>query len=156
MAKVNSLSLDLETFSSVDLSKCGVYKYAESPDFEILLFGYSVDNGEVRTIDLAQGEKIPQEIIDALVSDEAIKWAYNANFERVCLSRYLRDLGINLDPFHDTHPLSQKCSRFLNPESWYCSMVWAATMGLSLSLKGVGAVLKLSSNIFLYHAPQPR
>ena len=143
MAKVNSLSLDLETFSSVDLSKCGVYKYAESPDFEILLFGYSVDNGEVRTIDLAQGEKIPQEIIDALVSDEAIKWAYNANFERVCLSRYLRDLGINLDPFHDTHPLSQKCSRFLNPESWYCSMVWAATMGLPLSLKGVGAVLKL-------------
>lgn len=143
MAKVNSLSLDLETFSSVDLSKCGVYKYAESPDFEILLFGYSVDNGEVRTIDLAQGEKIPQEIIDALVSDEAIKWAYNANFERVCLSRYLRDLGINLDPFHDTHPLSQKCSHFLNPESWYCSMVWAATMGLPLSLKGAGAVLKL-------------
>ncbi len=94
MAKVNSLSLDLETFSSVDLSKCGVYKYAESPDFEILLFGYSVDNGEVRTIDLAQGEKIPQVIIDALVSDEVIKWAFNANFERVCLSRYLRDLGI--------------------------------------------------------------
>ena len=83
MAKVNSLSLDLETFSSVDLSKCGVYKYAESPDFEILLFGYSVDNGEVRTIDLAQGEKIPQEIIDALVSDEVIKWAFNANFERL-------------------------------------------------------------------------
>jgi len=80
MAKVNSLSLDLETFSSVDLSKCGVYKYAESPDFEILLFGYSVDNGEVRTIDLAQGEKIPQEIIDALVSDEVIKWAFNAKF----------------------------------------------------------------------------
>ena len=143
MAKVNSLSLDLETFSSVDLSKCGVYKYAESPDFEILLFGYSVDNGEVRTIDLAQGEKIPQEIIDALVSDEVIKWAFNANFERVCLSRYLRDLGISLNPFHDNHPLSTGCARFLNPKGWKCSMVWAATMGLPLSLKGVGAVLKL-------------
>ena len=84
MAKVNSLSLDLETFSSVDLSKCGVYKYAESPDFEILLFGYSVDNGEVRTIDLAQGEKIPQEIIDALVSDRS----HQMGIQRELLNAY--------------------------------------------------------------------
>ena len=143
MAKVNSLSLDLETFSSIDLSKCGVYKYASSPDFEILLFGYSIDSGEVRTIDLAQGETIPQEIIDALVSDGVVKWAYNANFERVCLSRYLHDLGISLDPFHDNHPLSTVMTQFLNPESWRCSMIWSATMGLPLSLEGVGSVLGL-------------
>jgi DNA polymerase len=143
MAKVNSLSLDLETFSSIDLSKCGVYKYASSPDFEILLFGYSIDSGEVRTIDLAQGETIPQEIIDALVSDGVVKWAYNANFERVCLSRYLHDLGISLDPFHDNHLLSTEMAQFLNPESWRCSMIWSATMGLPLSLEGVGSVLGL-------------
>ena len=143
MAKVNSLSLDLETFSSIDLSKCGVYKYASSPDFEILLFGYSIDSGEVRTIDLAQGETIPQEIIDALVSDGVVKWAYNANFERVCLSRYLHDLGISLDPFHDNHPLSTVMTQFLNPESWRCSMIWSATMGLPLSLEGAGSVLGL-------------
>ncbi|WOC33681.1 DNA polymerase [Caproicibacterium argilliputei] len=140
---MNSLSLDLETFSSIDLSKCGVYKYASSPDFEILLFGYSIDSGEVRTIDLAQGETIPQEIIDALVSDGVVKWAYNANFERVCLSRYLHDLGISLDPFHDNHPLSTVMTQFLNPESWRCSMIWSATMGLPLSLEGAGSVLGL-------------
>lgn len=140
---MQTLSIDLETFSDVDLNKCGVYKYAESPNFEILLFGYAVDGGEVQVIDLAQGEIIPQEIIDALTDDTVIKWAFNANFERVCLSRYLSDRGISLDPFHDNHPLSTECVRFLNPESWRCSMVWAATLGLPLSLKGVGAVLKL-------------
>ena len=134
---------DIETYSDVNLSKCGVYKYAESPDFEILLFGYSVDGSEVTVIDLAQGERLPQEIIDALTDDTVIKWAFNANFERVCLSRYLRDLGVSLDPFHDNHPLSTECARFLNPESWRCSMVWAATMGLPLSLEGVGSVLGL-------------
>ena len=140
---MQTLSIDIETYSDVNLSKCGVYKYAESPDFEILLFGYSVDGSDVTVIDLAQGERLPQEIIDALTDDAVIKWAFNANFERVCLSRYLRDLGVNLDPFHDKHPLSTECARFLNPESWRCSMVWAATMGLPLSLEGVGAVLGL-------------
>lgn len=140
---MKNISIDIETFSDVDLNKCGVYKYAESPNFEILLFGYTVDGGTVQVIDLAQGEHIPQEVIDALTDDAVIKWAFNANFERICLSRYLSDLGVSLDPFHDNHPLSQECARFLNPEGWRCSMVWAATMGLPLSLKGVGQVLKL-------------
>lgn len=140
---MKNISIDIETFSDVDLNKCGVYKYAESPNFEILLFGYAVDGGEVQVIDLAQSERIPADILDALTNDDITKWAFNANFERVCLSRYLRDLGISLDPFHDNHPLSTECARFLYPEGWKCSMVWAATMGLPLSLKGVGAVLKL-------------
>lgn len=140
---MQTLSIDIETYSSVNLPKCGVYKYAESPDFEILLFGYSADGSDVAVIDLAQGERLPEEIIDALTDDSVIKWAFNANFERICLSRYLRDLGMSLDPFHDNHPLSIDCARFLNPESWRCSMVWAATMGLPLSLEGVGAVLGL-------------
>lgn len=140
---MNALSLDLETFSSIDIGKCGVYKYAESPDFEILLFGYSVDGGKVHVIDLASGETIPQEVLDALTDDNVIKWAYNANFERVCLSRYLSDLGILLAPFHDNHPLSTECARFLNPEGWRCTMVWAAYMGLPLSLAAVGSVLGL-------------
>lgn len=140
---MQTLSIDIETYSDVNLSKCGVYKYAESPDFEILLFGYSADGSDVTVIDLAQGEYLPQEIIEALTDNTVIKWAFNANFERVCLSRYLRDLGVGLDPFHDNHPLSAECARFLNPESWRCSMVWAATMGLPLSLEGVGAILGL-------------
>lgn len=140
---MKTLSIDIETYSDVSLGKCGVYKYAESPTFEILLFGYAVDGGEVKTIDLAQGERLPPELIDALVSDEVVKWAYNANFERVCLSRYLRDMEISLDPFFDDHPLSMKRARFLSPKSWRCSMVWASTMGLPRSLEGVGAVLGL-------------
>lgn len=140
---MQTLSIDIETYSDVNLSKCGVYKYAESPDFEILLFGYNADGSDVTVIDLTQGERLPQEIIDALTDDSVIKWAFNANFERVCLSRYLRDLEVSLDPFHDNHSLSTECARFLNPESWHCSMVWAATMGLPLSLEGVGAVLGL-------------
>lgn len=140
---MKTLSIDIETYSDVSLGKCGVYKYAESPDFEILLFGYAVDGGEVKTIDLAQGERLPPELIDALVSDEVIKWAYNANFERVCLSRHLCDMEISLDPFFDDHPLSMERARFLNPKSWRCSMVWASTMGLPRSLEGVGAVLGL-------------
>ena len=120
MSTIKSIGIDIESFSSVDLAKCGVYKYVESPDFEILLFGYSVDGGPVRVVDLARGESVPGEILDALTDDSVIKWAYNANFERVCLSRYLSDLGISLDPFHDRHPLSTECSRFLNPSSWRC------------------------------------
>lgn len=140
---MKTLSIDIETYSDVPLQKSGVYRYCESPNFEILLFGYSADSGPVQVVDLACGEKIPADVLDALTDDTVTKWAFNASFERVCLSRYLRDLGISLDPFHDKHPLSQDVARFLNPESWRCSMVWAATMGLPLSLEGVGAVLGL-------------
>lgn len=140
---MKSLSIDIETYSSVDLAKCGVYKYAESPDFEVLLFGYAVDGGEVNVVDLTAGETIPADVLDALTDDRVAKWAFNAQFERVCLSRFLSDLGISLDPFHDRHPLSTECARFLNPEGWRCSMVWAATLGLPLSLEGVGTVLGL-------------
>jgi len=140
---MQNLSIDIESYSDVSLKKAGVYRYAESPSFEILLFSYSVDSSPVRLIDLASGEEIPKEIINALTDDSVTKWAYNASFERICLSRYLSDLGISLDPFHDNHPLSTEKAKYLNPESWKCSMVWAATMGLPLSLEGVGAVLGL-------------
>ena len=140
---MKSISIDLETRSSVDISKSGVYRYAEAEDFAILLFGYSVDGGTVEVIDIANGEWIPQEILDALTDESIIKWAFNANFERVCLSRYLSDLGIALDPFRDNHPLSKECARFLSPRSWRCTMVWSAYMGLPLSLATVGRVLRL-------------
>ncbi len=142
---MKTISIDIETYSDVNLAKCGVYKYAESPAFEILLFGYAVDGGPVQVIDLAQGETVPEELLDALTDETVTKWAFNANFERVCLSRYLMDLGRSLDPFHDQHPLSQECARFLNPAGWKCSMVWSAYMGLPLSLEGVGAVLNLDN-----------
>lgn len=140
---MKNISIDIETYSSVNLQKCGVYKYAESPDFEILLFGYSVDGGEVKVIDLACGDSIPPEVLDALTDDSVTKWAFNAQFERVCLSRYLSDLGVSLDSFHDKHPLPTECARFISPASWRCSMVWSAYMGLPLSLEGSGAVLGL-------------
>ena len=117
------LSIDIETYSSANLQKAGVYKYAESPDFDILLFGYSVDGGAVRVIDIACGEKIPAEIVDALSDESVTKWAFNAQFERVCLSNYLET--------------------WFSPDSWHCTMVWSATLGLPLSLEGVGAVLGL-------------
>ncbi len=128
---MQNLEIDIETFSSVSLPKCGVYKYAESPDFEILLFGYSVDGAEVTTVDLACGEKIPDEVFQALTDDKVTKWAFNAQFERVCLTRYLSDMGVSLG------------AKFLDPEQWKCSMVWSAYMGLPLSLEGVGSVLGL-------------
>ena len=140
---MKNISIDIETFSSVDLTRCGVYKYAESPDFQILLFGYSVDGGEVQVIDLASGESIPEDVLAALTDDDVTKWAFNANFERVCLSRHLADLGLSLDPFHDNHLLSTGCARFLNPAGWRCTMVWSAYLGLPLSLAGAGAVLGL-------------
>ena len=124
---MKTLSIDLESFSSVDLTKCGTYKYAEEPDFQILLFGYSVDGDPVRVVDLASGEQIPADIIDALTDDAVTKWAFNSNFERVCLSRHL-----GLPP-----------GQYLNPASWRCSMVWSAYLGLPLSLVGAGAVLGL-------------
>ena len=127
---MQTLSIDIETYSSISLQKSGVYRYVEAPDFEILLFGYSVDSGPVQVIDLACGEKIPEDIMEALTDDAVIKWAFNANFERICLSQHLKNLGISIDPFHDNHPLSTECARYLNPESWRCSMIWSATMGL--------------------------
>ena len=142
---MKTLSIDIETYSGYDLSKCGVYKYAESPDFEILLFGYSVDDGEVQVIDLAAGEHLPPEILNALTDDNVQKWAFNANFERVCLSRYLSDMDISLDPFADNHHSAEILgkAKYLNPISWRCAMVWSAYMGLPLSLEGAGAVLGL-------------
>ena len=140
---MRTLEIDIETFSSVSLQKCGVYKYAESPDFQIILFGYSVDGGEVKVVDLLKGEAVPQDILNALPDDTVVKWAHNSGFERVCLSRYLSDMGVSLDPFRDNHPLSQECARFLSPSSWRCSMTWAAYLGLPLSLSGVGEILGL-------------
>ena len=134
---MKNISIDIETYSDVDLNKCGVYRYVESPAFEILLFGYAVDGGEVVVIDLALGEIIPKEILDVLTDNSITKWAFNANFERICLSRYLYDLGISLDSCQDDQ------LKYLNPIGWRCSMIWAATLGLPLSLKGVGSVLKL-------------
>ncbi len=120
---MRELAVDLETYASVSLSKCGVYKYAESPDFEILLFGYSIDGGPVSTVDLACGEKLPEEVLSALTDESVTKWAFNVQFERVCLSRYL--------------------GKYLRPDSWRCAMVWSAYMGLPLSLERVGTVLGL-------------
>lgn len=140
---MKNISIDIETYSSVDLARCGVYKYAESPDFQILLFGYSVDDGEVHVVDLASGESIPEDVLAMLTDDEVIKWAFNANFERVCLSRHLADLGLALDPVHGNHPLLTDCARFLNPTGWRCTMVWSAYLGLPLSLAGAGTVLGL-------------
>lgn len=124
---MKTLSIDIETYSDQPLAKTGVYRYVESPVFEILLFSYSVDGGSVQQVDLACGEQISAEVISALTDDFVIKWAFNANFERICLSRFL---GL---PTGD----------YLASDSWKCSMVWAATMGLPLSLDGVGAVLGL-------------
>lgn len=135
------ISIDLETYSDVDLQKCGVYKYAQSENFEILLFGYSVDGGEVIVIDLAQGEKIPKEIIKALTDESIIKWASNASFERVCLSEYLRK---HYEKDFISYSIREDTVRdYLDPSSWRCSMIWLAYMGLPLSLSGAGAVLGL-------------
>lgn len=137
----SNISIDIETFSDVDLKKCGVYKYAESPNFEILLFAYSLDNGPVQVIDLAQGEEIPESILAALSDNRIEKWAYNASFERICLSEYLRK-------HHPEHFVSYSIdgdtvNHYLDPSAWKCSRIWGAYMGLPLSLEGIGAVLKL-------------
>lgn len=124
---MKTLSIDIETFSPEPLAKCGVYRYCQAPEFEVLLFGYSVDSGPVRVVDLTAGERIPADVLAALTDTAVSKWAFNAQFERVCLSRYLG------------YPVG----RYLDPDSWYCTMVWSATLGLPLSLEGVGAVLGL-------------
>lgn len=127
MINLKSISWDLETYSSVDLTKCGVYRYCESEDFEILLAAYSIDGGVVQVTDLACGEKLPQEILDALEDETVEKWSYNSQFERICLSRLL----------------GYPAGDYLAPESWRCSMVWASTLGLPRSLESVGVVLGL-------------
>ena len=126
---INYLLIDIESYSCVDLSKCGVFKYSESSDFKVLLFGYSINGEEVHVVDLASGEPIPPFVISALKDDNVTKYAYNASFERACLSRYL---GLSKD-------------EYLNTASWKCHMVWSANLGLPLSLKGVGKVLNLDS-----------
>ena len=140
---IMTLSIDLETFSDVDLKKCGVYKYAESPNFEILLFGVSVDGGEVIVYDLASGDTVPEEIIKALSDNGVTKWAYNASFERICLSAWLRR---NYPQHFCSYSIDgDTVGNYLAPSSWKCSLVWGAYMGLPLSLEGIGAVLKLDS-----------
>ena len=139
---MKTLSLDLETYSSVDLGKSSVYRYVESPDFDILLLGFSTDGSPVQVVDLAQGEQIPPEIIDALSDERVHKWAFNANFERVCLSEWLRR---NSYPLHNEHYSTpdDPCMGYLDPVGWHCSMVWSAYLGLPLSLKDAGAALGL-------------
>ena len=127
MATIRQLEIDIECYSSADLTKCGVYRYVEAPDFEILLFGYSADGGKVQVIDLTQGERIPVDILSALTDEAVTKWAFNANFERVCLSRYI---GLST-------------GEYLDPCQWRCTMIWSAYLGLPLSLKGVGSALGL-------------
>ena len=124
---MKSISIDIETYSSANLQKSGVYRYAESDDFEILLFGYSVDGGDAQVVDLACDEVIPADVLSALQDETVIKWAFNGMFERVCLSKHL---GLT-------------AGEYLDPASWRCSMIWSAYMGLPLSLEGVGAVLGL-------------
>ena len=140
---MKEMSIDLETFSDIDISKSGVYKYAESDHFEILLFGVSIDGGPVQVYDLACGDHVPEEILSALADESVTKWAFNASFERICLSNWLNRnhpeyfLGYSIpeDP----------AGQYLNPESWKCTMIWSAYMGLPLSLEGVGAVLRLQN-----------
>lgn len=138
---MKEMSIDLETYSDVNITKCGAYKYVESDNFEILLFGVSIDGGPVTVYDLACGDAIPEEILAALSDENVTKWAFNASFERICLSNWLKrhhpqyftGYSIPEDP----------AGQYLNPTSWKCTMIWSAYMGLPLSLKGVGAVLKL-------------
>ena len=138
---IHTLSIDIETFSDVDLKKSGVYHYAESDAFEILLFGYAVDGGSVSVIDLTAGETIPDEILTALTDPHIIKWAFNASFERICLSYWLKKH--HSEYFQSYNLPADTVGNYLDPTSWHCSMIWAAYMGLPLTLAGVGAVLKL-------------
>lgn len=130
---MHTLAVDLETFSPVNLAKSGVYPYAEHEDFDVLLFGYSIDGNPVEVVDLASGEELPGEVVEALVDPDVIKWAFNAAFERVCLSAWL----------HWHHPELMEGRRFLDPCQWRCTMVWSAYLGLPMSLEQVATVLDL-------------
>ncbi|MBQ9871507.1 MAG: DNA polymerase [Eubacterium sp.] len=138
---METISIDIETYSGNDLNKCGVYKYVQHPDFDILLFGYAVDGGEVHVVDLAAGEEIPDEILAALSDEDVTKWAFNSNFERVCLSEWLR--RNHPEHFTSYSVEGDSVGEYLDPRGWKCSMIWSAYMGLPLSLAGVGAVLGL-------------
>lgn len=138
---MKELSIDLETYSDVDISKCGAYKYAESDNFEILLFGVSVDGEPVKVYDLACGDTVPEEILAALSDDNVTKWAFNASFERICLSNWLK--RHRPEHFYGYSIPEDPASKYLDPSAWRCTMIWSAYMGLPLSLEGVGAVLKL-------------
>lgn len=141
MPDIETLSIDIETFSSIDLAKCGVYKYAESPDAEMLLFACSINSGPVSVYDVINGEEIPAEILSALSDESVTKWAFNASFERVFLSIWLKR---NYPQYFKSYGTAgDTAGRYLSPTSWRCSMVWSAYMGLPLSLEGAGAVLKL-------------
>ena len=139
---MKTLSLDLETYGSVNLAKSTVYRYVESPDFDILLFGYSIDGGTVHVVDLAQGEQIPEEIIDALSDERVQKWAFNAAFERVCLSAWMRRNGYPLNNEYYSIP-DDPCMNYRAPAGWHCTMVWSSYLGLPLSLQAAGAALGL-------------
>ena len=130
---MKQMSIDIETYSDVDLSSCGVYRYSESDEFEILLFGYSIDGGEVEVVDVAGGETIPAFVVEALFSKNITKWAFNASFERICLSAYLRKV----------YP-DRMTERFLNPDSWKCTMIWSGYAGFPMSLKTAGEAMNLS------------
>ncbi len=138
---MKELSIDLETYSDIDIQKCGAYKYAESDNFEILLFGVSVDGSPVKVYDLAYGDTVPEEILAALSDENVTKWAFNAAFERICLSNWLK--RHHPEHFFGYSIPEDPASKYLDPESWKCTMIWSAYMGLPLSLEGVGAVLKL-------------
>ena len=141
MMIMKEMSIDLETYSDVNITKCGAYKYAESDEFEILLFGVSVDGGPVVVYDLACGNSIPDEILAALSDENVTKWAFNASFERVCLSNWLKK---HRPEYFTGYSIPEDpAGQYLDPASWKCSMIWSAYMGLPLSLEGVGAVLKL-------------
>ena len=138
---MKEMSIDLETYSDVNITKCGAYKYAESDEFEILLFGVSVDGGPVTVYDLACGDTIPEEILAALSDENVTKWAFNASFERICLSNWLKK---HRPEYFTGYSIPEDpAGQYLNPASWKCTMIWSAYMGLPLSLEGVGAVLKL-------------
>ena len=139
--KMETISIDIETYSENDLGKCGVYKYVQHPNFDILLFGYAVDGGDVRVVDLASGETLPEEVLAALSDETVTKWAFNSNFERVCLSEWLRR---NHPEYFSSYSVpGDTVGDYLDPRGWKCSMVWSAYMGLPLSLAGAGAVLGL-------------
>ena len=138
---MKEMSIDLETYSDVNITKCGAYKYAESEEFEILLFGVSVDGGPVKVYDLACGDTIPEEILAALSDENVTKWAFNASFERICLSNWLKK---HRPEYFTGYSIPEDpAGQYLDPASWKCTMIWSAYMGLPLSLEGVGAVLKL-------------
>ena len=137
--EINMITIDIETKSDKDISKCGVYAYTDTPYFDILLFAYSIDGQPVQVVDMANGEEIPENVLAALVDENVIKRAFNVNFERVCLSKYLRK---NYPQYFQSYSIDEDTvGDFLNPESWHCSMIHARTLGLPSSLAEVGKVL---------------